>query len=76
MLRTPGPDPGRLHEQDAQAAIGAARYLTGDGAVSGRDQPAPSKPSGELATPGEHIAGADRRHRRDRLGTNPVRQGP
>jgi hypothetical protein len=28
--------PGRLHEQDAQVAIAALRYLAQDGAVSGR----------------------------------------
>jgi hypothetical protein len=52
-----------------ESAVKAMREgpSTEDGAVSGRDLPGhQSKPGGEVAALGEHIAGADRRHRRDR----------
>jgi hypothetical protein len=63
-LRANQNHPGRLHEQDAQIAIAALRYLAEDGAVSGRDLPGHQpKPDSEVATLGEHIAGADCRHR-------------
>src|SRR5215813_179413 len=56
-----------LHEQDPQVTIAALRYLAEDGAVSSRDLPGhQSKPGGEVAALDEHIAGADRRHRRAR----------
>ena len=52
-----------------ESAVKAMREgrSTEDGAVSGRDLPGhQSKPGGEVAALGEHIAGADRRDRDDR----------
>src|SRR5216684_7446470 len=53
-------DPGRLHEQDAQVAIAAPRYLAEDRAVSSRYLLGhQSKPGAEVAAFGEHISSAN-----------------
>src|SRR5207245_9225314 len=53
-------DPGRLHEQDAQVAIAAPRYLAEDRAVSSRYLLGhQSKPGAEVAAFGEPISSAN-----------------
>jgi hypothetical protein len=56
--------PGGLHEQNAQIAVTALRYLAEYGAVAGRDLLRyETQPGGEVATFRERVASTDRGHK-------------
>jgi len=55
--------PGSLHEQNAQIAVTALRYLAEDGTVAGRDLLRhETQPGSEVATFRERVASTDRGH--------------